>query len=57
MAEPGQTTVIVVEGWAVYAEGRQRTGGERVQVDAALAKHWCARGWAEPAPAPNRRRT
>jgi hypothetical protein len=40
--------VTVVNGWAVYADGEQRHGGEVVEVDRGTAEHWQSRGWVEP---------
>ncbi len=40
--------VRVREGWAVYDGKAQRSGGEQLTVDAALADEWLAAGWVEP---------
>lgn len=53
----GTVTLVVRHGWAVYRDGRHRTGGEPVEVDEDIARLWLARGWAdEPPEAPNTRR-
>ncbi len=41
--------VRVADGWAVYADGVQRGGGETVEVDQETAERWCAAGWATAA--------
>jgi len=42
----GKVRVRVSDGWAVYADGGQRGGGETVEVDESTAALWLARGWA-----------
>ncbi len=42
----GKVRVRVSDGWAVYADGGQRGGGETVEVEQATAERWTARGWA-----------
>jgi hypothetical protein len=38
-------TVTVVDGWAVFADGEQRTGGSVVDVPVDLSEQWEAAGW------------
>ena len=47
--------VKVAEGWTVYDGEQQRSGGETVEVDSALAEAWLAAGWVEKVKAPTRR--
>ncbi len=49
-------TITVADGWSVFLDGRQRDGGEQLQVDPATAEHWIGRGWAVPAPRATRRK-
>lgn len=46
------SAVRIADGWGVYVDAEQRTGGEVVEVDAATAEHWIGRGWAEPVEQP-----
>jgi len=47
MAATVKVKVRVLDGWAVYDGKRQRSGGEQLEVDAALADEWLAAGLAE----------
>lgn len=41
--------ITVADGYAVYVNGEQVTGGTTVPVDDTTADHWIARGWATEA--------
>ncbi len=41
----GQFKVRVIDGWAVFADGAQRNGGETLELDADMAERWAADGW------------
>ena len=46
------TKVKVVDGYAVFVDGEQRSGGEVVEVPADVAEKWVRAGFAEPVKAP-----
>ena len=41
--------VTVVDGWAVYADGEQHSGGSTLEVPPGTAEQWTAQGWVQPA--------
>ncbi len=44
--------MTVADGYAVYVDGEQRSGGSTVHVPADLAEKWQTAGWVTPADKP-----
>ena len=49
-SDTSTVAVTVADGWAVFHDGQQHSGGTVLTVDATKAEQWIANGWATPAP-------
>ncbi len=43
-------SVTVTNGWAVFHDGQQHSGGSVLTVDTDTAEEWTGHGWDAPTP-------